>query len=93
MTTYNRWAEAYIENENIVILLPISVLESALHQNPRDDSYYNVTIKDRVGFAKDVVRELNSEAEDGTTMIHDLFDMAMAEAIDNGSMSCEFAEK
>lgn len=80
-----RWAEAYIDGDEIVIRVPVSVLPHALKQNPRDDSYYSVTIADVAGFARDVARELNSEAEDGTTPIHSLFDRAMADAIDNGS--------
>jgi hypothetical protein len=38
------WAEAYIENDEIVIRVPVSVLPGALKQNPRDDSYSSCTI-------------------------------------------------
>jgi hypothetical protein len=88
-----RWAEAYIDGEHIVIRVPVSVLPCALEQNPRDDSYYNVTITDRAGFGRDVARELNAEAEDGTTAIHEMFDRAMARAIDNGSEHVEIDER
>lgn len=87
-----RWAEAYIEGGEIIIRVPVSVLPDALSQSPRDDSYYGVTIVDVAGFARDVARELNSEAEDGTTAIHSMFDRAMACAIDNGSEHVELSE-
>ena len=88
-----RWAEAHIEDGVITIRVPTSVLPDALEQNPRDDSYYNVTITNVDGFARDVVRELNSEAEDGTTAIHEMFDRAMACAIENGSEHIDIDEK
>lgn len=88
----HRWAEAYIENGEIVIRVPISVLPDALKQNPRDDAYSATLIQDLAGFAKDIVHALNDEEEDGTTRIHSLFDAAMAEAIDQGSMHVEYRE-
>jgi hypothetical protein len=91
-----KWAEATLETYKgarvIAIRVPVAVLPSALKQNPRDDAYYDVKITDLPGFSVDVVRELNAEAEDGTTPIHELFDRAMAEAIDNGSLACEYPE-
>jgi hypothetical protein len=88
-----RWAEAYIEDGVIIIRVPVSVLPYALAQNPRGDSCYNVTVNDAAGFAADVVRELNAEAEDGTTAIHEMLDRAMACAIDNGSEHVEVDER
>ncbi len=92
-----KWAEATLETYRgkrcVVIRVPVSALPGALAQNPRDDSYYDVRIVDLPGFAVDVVRELNKEAEDGTTPVHELFDKAMAEAIDNGSLACEYPEQ
>lgn len=87
------WAKAvtgrHAGEDVIVIRIPFSVLPEALKQNPRDDSYYDVTVNDVSDFARDVIRALNSEAEDGTTAIHELFDKAMASAIDDGSLACE----
>lgn len=87
-----RWAEANIEDWAIVIRVPVSVLPAALEQNPRDDSYRGSLITNLEGFARDVVRELNREEEDGTTPIHLLFDKAMAEAIEQGSLHYAFPE-
>ena len=83
-----RWADAHIDDGVIVIRVPISVLPDALHQNPRAD-WSDVTVRDPVGFAVDVVRELNREAEDGSTPIHLMFDAAMSEAIEQGSEHAE----
>ena len=63
-----------------------------MKQNPRVDSYSDVVVTDLAEFARDVVRELNREAEDGTTPIHELLDRALAEAVDQGSLGCEFPE-
>lgn len=86
-------ATAYIRRGVIVIRLPVDVLPDALKQNPRDDSYYDTKICDLTEFARDVVRELNKEEEDGTTPIHSLFDDAMSAAIDNGSVGIDYAAK
>lgn len=40
-------------------------------------------------FAKEVVRELNSEDEEGTTAIHKMFDAAFIEAIEQGAEGVE----
>jgi len=77
----------------IVIRVPVDALEQAMRENPRDDSYYDVKVTDAAEFAADVVRELNREEEDGTTPVHLLFDKALAAAVDNGSMGCEFTER
>ncbi len=92
-----RWSEAHAEifrgEPVIVIRVPFSVLPDALEQNPRDGSYVGGKVTSVQGFANEVVRELNAEAEDGTTPIHELFDRAMAAAIENGSEWYEFPER
>lgn len=85
--------KACIRRGVIVIRLPVDVLPDALKQNPRDDSYYDTKICDLEEFARDVARELNREAEDGTTPVHLLFDAAMAAAIDNGSVGIDYTKK
>lgn len=83
-------ATAVIEDDTIIIRLPIANLGAALegawasgHQTGR----YKVT--DAEAFAKEFVIELNREAEDGTTPIHGLFDKCMYEAIDQGAGGVE----
>jgi hypothetical protein len=47
--------------------------------------YGDVTITQQILFTDDILRELTREEEDGTTLIHRMFDKAAAEAIENGS--------
>ncbi len=88
----HRWSEAHIDGDEIVIRQGIESLPDALKQNPRDDSYSACKITDVAGFAKEVVCEMNREAEDGTTAVHLLLDSAMAAAIDNGSQWVDYVE-
>ena len=41
------------------------------------------------GFAKDILNELDAEEEDGSTMVHRMFDTAANNAIENGSEAVE----
>lgn len=40
-------------------------------------------------FIKDLIQELESEEEDGTTLVHRMFDKAADSAIENGSENVE----
>jgi hypothetical protein len=90
----HRSAQAFIENGEIVIRVPVESLPVALECNPRDfggeHNYFSKHITDLGEFSKDVVSALNAEAEDGTTLIHELFDDAMAKAIDEGSTGVDY---
>lgn len=46
-------------------------------------------VTDAAGFAQDVLAELQSEQEDGTTTVHLLLDAAAARAVDFGSQFVE----
>lgn len=88
--TNKQSAEAVIKDGWILIGVPITNLGAALEgawacgeNTPR----YRVTDAD--AFAKEVVSELNRESETGTTMIHQMFDKAMYEAIDQGGEGVE----
>jgi hypothetical protein len=94
----HRSAEAYVDDGEIVIRVAVSTLPLALECNPRDyddHSRFSKHISDLAEFTKDVVSELNREAEDGTTLIHELFDDALAKALDGGSIGIDYdaAEK
>jgi len=52
-------------------------------KDDRDLPY--VRVADEVSLAKDVVKELTEEQEDGTTPIHLILDAALEAALDNGS--------
>jgi hypothetical protein len=79
-------AEAVLEGDHIVIRVRIDCLKTALPVAEERAGYVShSTIVSDVGFAADVIAELNKEDEDGTTPIHDLFDNAMLGAVENGS--------
>lgn len=80
----------------IVIELPLSVLPKALYFSPQNvdsdgDPAYHVTNK--AAFADAVVEALGREEEDGTTLMHRLFDDAMLAAIEDGGEGVEEYER
>jgi len=86
-STQKRSAEASIEQGSIVIRLPVVNIPKAYRAGvdlgciPTDG--WKVT--NAVAFARDVVRALNDEDEQGTTPIHRLFDAAFSSAVEQGS--------
>ena len=46
---------------------------------------YDFKIVDNNGFSNDIINELLSEEEDGTTLVHRMLDEAANNAIENGS--------
>ncbi len=72
--------QAIIEDGNIVIRVALSalpmVVEGAWASGALDTRFKITNTKE---FAGDLVHELNNEAEDGTTPIHQLFDAAINE--------------
>lgn len=44
------------------------------------------------GFAADIAHELQDEEEDGTTLVHIMFDAAIERAIEQGSLNIDFGE-
>ncbi len=74
--------EAKIIGEQLVISIGISTLAYAI-QNGTDDWVGKITSE--AGFAQDVIDELLNEEEDGTTLVHKMFDEAAREAADQGS--------
>lgn len=83
-------SDALIKGGYIVIRVPISALPVA-YQAGIDSGFieprYRIT--NAKAFAKDVVRALNDEEEDGTTPIHRLMDKACEEAIEQGAEGVE----
>jgi len=82
--------EAVIEGGAIVIRVDISalpmVVEGAWAAGGMD---LRLKVTDAKAFAKDLVRALNDEAEDGTTAIHKMFDAAIWEASEQGAEGIE----
>lgn len=76
---------ANIEGEQVVIRVPISGLPHAASV-AWDEQYgdHNLFVENLDEFAKEFVRYLNAEEEDGTTVLHRAFDKAVIEATEQG---------
>lgn len=79
-----------VEGDELVIRIGIDTLVFAAGLMPGDEPL--PTVVNHEQFAHDVVAELNSEEEDGTTPLHVLFDKAMVDTFENGSMAFEEEE-
>ena len=66
----------------LTISIGVDTLAFATNNNG-DPEGFNVTNPER--FAEDVLRELHREDEDGTTIVHTMFDEAAYMAADQGS--------
>lgn len=81
---------AIIEDDIIVIRVPITylpiIIEGAWALNALDTRF---KLTDAALFAKDLVRALNDENEEGTTMVHKMFDAAINEALEQGADGIE----
>ena len=83
-------AEAFIENDTITICVQISALADVVEgwwTSGNSGTRYKVTNPE--SFAKEVVRALNDEDEQGNTMIYDMFDNAFENAINQGADGIE----
>lgn len=82
--------KADLVDGEIVIRLPVDNLGCALEGAwalHYIDAHFTVT--DPQAFAKEVMRSLNNEDEQGTTLIHRMFDKAMLDAIEQGAEGVE----
>ncbi|VUF54073.1 hypothetical protein [Escherichia phage Fraca] len=66
--------------------------ETLLHAIETGRSYGlgDIKITDKELFLEEVVRELNAESEDGSTLIHEALDQAVSNALDNGADGVEY---
>jgi hypothetical protein len=81
-----------LHDEVITITLPIKDLKFAVQASPFFEHYDEESgeflepkITNSRAFADDVVRELVREEEDGTTIVHKMFDQAFENAVDQGA--------
>lgn len=83
-------AEAFIENDTITICVQVAALADVVEGwwvSGNSDTRWKVT--DPEAFAKEIVRALNEEDEQGNTMIHGMFDDALSNAIEQGADGIE----
>jgi len=80
-----------VEEDGIVIRLPWPALKAATEYCPRlevldpvDDRPIGPAIIDLKAWAKEVVHEMNSEGENGDTLVTRMFDAAFERAAEQG---------
>lgn len=81
-----------ITNGELTIRIGVDSLAWAAEHS---DEYFDgckcvLQVLDNDRFAKDVLRELDREEEDGTTPVHMLLDKAIDAAVNQGSEHCRF---
>ena len=87
---------ARIEGDALVIRLDAKAIKAATEAHPFLGGYDpdlgigpEVRVVDAAEWMKSVCYELNKEAEDGTTLIHSMFDKAFLHALENGGEGAE----
>lgn len=74
----------------ITVSVPKKVLKGATENHPdfwdgeSGTDQPNVKIDDMTAFTKEVLRVINDEREDGSTLLTDLLDTAIKNAVENG---------
>lgn len=92
--TLSNSGRAVIEDDAVVIRVALEALPMIVEGAWATDNLstrYKIT--DAMEFAKDLVRELNDESEDGSTRIHRMFDKAIENAIEQGAFGIEEHEQ
>lgn len=82
-----------IEGNALVIRIDFDHLATATFLSPAVEAHAyddqgeerDIKITDKAVWAKEVCRELNRDAEDGTTLVHLMFDKAFEQAIEGGA--------
>lgn len=89
--------KAAIEGDELVIRLPADILRSATNACPllnlyceEHNDFEPPLIVDLNTWCKEVVIELNREKEDGTTLVHEMFDKAFQNAAESGAEGIKF---
>lgn len=78
-----------IVDGQLVISIGTDTLLHALEIG-RPHGFGDITITDRDLFLKELVRELNAESEDGSTLIHRVLDKAVSNTLENGALGVEY---
>ncbi len=84
-----------IEGNQLIISIGISTLAFSANKGEDMCELFEsgaIKIVNEKQFAKDVWYELGREDEDGSTMLTDLLDKAVREAVDRGSAGIEYTE-
>jgi hypothetical protein len=80
------------KNGTITIALSARDLKFATENHPDRLEENRVSIANVKKFAKAVFQELKEEQEDGTTLVHEMFDSAIQNALEDGAEGVDFGE-
>lgn len=83
-----------IEAGRLVISIGVVTLGEALigHLSPLKREAPHAKIIDHAQFYREIVRALTSESEDGTTIVHSMFDRVAATFLESGADGVEFGD-
>ena len=76
---------ANLEGDEIVIRIPVGGLSGAAYEGLAAVGCEEGDDMDYECLARDLVSQLNSESEDGTTPVHNMLDQAVIEASEQGA--------
>jgi K+-sensing histidine kinase KdpD len=82
MKTNKKLGMARVENNNLIITMPVNLLVNAAKYNPE---YWKVRIKDKEAYAKAVAEKIigfNEDSETGITQFQILFDDIQNELVE-----------
>jgi hypothetical protein len=77
-----------VEGGRLVISIDVALLAFAVQNGPKWPGDYHVP--DVAEFAKEMARQLQKEEEDGTTIVHRMFDTAADEILEWGGDGVEY---
>ncbi|MGL4349504.1 MAG: hypothetical protein ACRDC7_00610 [Aeromonas veronii] len=80
-----------LDGSKLVITIGIETLLHAI-ETGRSYGLGDIKITDKELFLSEVVGELRAEQEDGSTLIHEAFDRAVSNALENGADGVEYDE-
>ena len=88
-----------IETTNLVIRIDLDTLTFASENCPllatwsdKKNDFIKVKVTDKIKWAKEVINQLKTESEDGTTLVHIMFDKSFLNAVENGAEGIEIEE-
>lgn len=97
MATNNSHPRARIVKDALVIRIPMRVLKFATNNHPEfwdgEKDKHTVKVSDPKVWMRSVAQALEHEEEDGSTMLTEVLDKAVAHAVNNGEEGVEFLDE
>lgn len=88
----NQPLRAEIEGGRLVMSIGIDTLAFAFEHDPKREQVrgHDCKVIDSAQFAADVLRALEREEEDGSTLLNKMIDAACEDALDDGSIGVDY---